>query len=101
MSKVLALIAVVWFLVAFFVGTHASENEKSGLFWFFVVLITGIIGVILYVVTSDSSGSPPKRVCPECNIQNATDANYCSDCGTRMPIPDEANETDRSNPDPT
>ncbi|MFC6990200.1 zinc-ribbon domain-containing protein [Haloplanus sp. GCM10025708] len=31
------------------------------------------------IVTADNDD--PKRVCPECGMENPTDADYCGDCG--------------------
>ncbi len=33
------------------------------------------------ITVSDNSGSDPKRICPDCGMENPTEANYCGDCG--------------------
>jgi len=32
-------------------------------------------------VVIDENDSEPKRVCPECGIENPNEASYCGDCG--------------------
>ncbi len=33
------------------------------------------------ITVSDSSSSKPKRICPDCGMENPTEANHCGDCG--------------------
>lgn len=33
------------------------------------------------ITVSDANSSAPKRVCPDCGMENPTEANYCGDCG--------------------
>ncbi|QCC45398.1 small CPxCG-related zinc finger protein [Halobacterium salinarum] len=33
------------------------------------------------ITVSDNSSSKPKRICPDCGMQNPSEANHCGDCG--------------------
>lgn len=49
------------------------------------VMVSGMV-CFLCAKSLDSSNdsSTPKRVCPECGMQNPQTARFCQDCGTEM-----------------
>jgi hypothetical protein len=70
MSGFLAFIAFLWFVLAVAVAFHAKGHGRSALLWFVVVFVTGIFGVMFYLLAitrgSDSTehlpdSGPPAR----------------------------------------
>jgi len=40
------------------------------------------------ITVSDNSSSEPKRICPDCGMENPTEANHCGDCGFTFKSPE-------------
>ncbi|UPV72738.1 hypothetical protein M0R89_09270 [Halorussus limi] len=57
MSDFLAFVALLWFILAVAVAFHATGHDRSGLLWFVIVFLTGIFGVVFYLLAI-TSGSP-------------------------------------------
>jgi len=64
MSGVFVFIAFLWFVLAIAVGFHAKGHDRSGLLWFVVVFVTGIFGVVFYLlaITSGSSNDTAENI---------------------------------------
>jgi hypothetical protein len=56
-GNILIVIALLWLALAVGVGFHAKGHNRSGIIWFFVVAITGIIGIAIYLLAITSAGS--------------------------------------------
>ena len=57
MSGLIALIITVWLVLATAVAFHANEHDKSALLWFVIVLVTGLLGVLFYLLAIISGSS--------------------------------------------
>ena len=84
---------VVAILLCIWVYRDAESRGMGGALWLIVVLLTGLIGLIIYLVVRKPRGTPsttptgaPIRVCPSCGREIAPDAKFCPHCG--KPIPD-------------
>lgn len=64
MSGVFAFIAFLSFVLAIAVGSHAKGHDRNGLLWFVVVFVTGIFGVMFYLlaITSGSSNDSAEYI---------------------------------------
>jgi len=73
---------VLLFLIFAAVGTaiHASDNGHNPLLWFVVVLLTGVIGILIYVVIDH--GDQQQLQCQHCGYWNPANTRYCGGCGT-------------------
>jgi Kef-type K+ transport system membrane component KefB len=56
-ESILALGIILWLGLGIAVGFHAKGHNRSGIVWFFVVAITGIIGVAIYLLAITSANS--------------------------------------------
>lgn len=43
------------------------------------------------ITVSGDSESKPKRICPDCGMENPREANHCGDCGFSFKTSDQAN----------
>ncbi|MFC7202437.1 hypothetical protein ACFQJC_02850 [Haloferax namakaokahaiae] len=65
MNGLLVFIAMLWLVLAIAVAFHANGQGRSGLFWFIVVFILGIFGVVFYLLaitggsSEESTGEVP------------------------------------------
>jgi hypothetical protein len=68
-------VVLLWFVLAVVVNVHAKRRGRSGAFWFFVVLLTGIFGMMGYllVITSGGAMSPEETVSTEEIISDVSD----------------------------
>jgi len=75
-------LTVLLFLVVAAVGTamHASDHGRSPALWFLIVLFTGVVGILVYVVMDD--GRQRQFQCPHCGYWNGGGARYCGGCGS-------------------
>jgi Na+/H+-dicarboxylate symporter len=85
------VILVVSLLIAIWVYKDADKRGSSGALWLIIVIFTGIIGLIIWLVvrppiggkasgeTSTSSGGSDRR-CPNCGRVIPLDANVCPYC---------------------
>lgn len=77
---------IIWLVLAIWTYKDAEKRGKSGILWFLIVLILGIIGLIIWLVvrppiggekTSEGGG----RTCPSCGRPIPMDAQVCPYCG--------------------
>jgi TctA family transporter len=68
-------VVLLWFVLAVAVNVHAKRRNRSGAFWFFVVLFTGIFGMMGYllVITSGESMSSEDMMSIEEIISDVSD----------------------------
>ena len=98
MSAHIFVAVILWFVVALAVGIHAFDRGRSGFFWGILTIVTGILGLIAYLVVMGNELDDPNRgegeenvvVCPNCSARHAEPSNFCSDCGESL---EEAEET--------
>jgi uncharacterized protein YacL len=57
LSSILLLGVIVWLGLGVAVGSHAKGHNRSGIIWFFIVAITGIVGVAIYLLAITSASS--------------------------------------------
>lgn len=84
-------IFVVAILLAIWVYRDAEERDMNGVLWLLVVLLTNIIGLIIYlVVRADHpkggtkparQGQPQGPFCPSCGDRLTEGDRFCSNCG--------------------
>ena len=85
------LMFIIWVILAVWVYKDAEKRGSSGALWLIIVIITGIIGLIIWLVvrppiggkkTEDttSTGGDDRR-CPNCGRVIPLDANVCPYCG--------------------
>jgi len=81
---------VIWIILAVWVYKDAEKRGKSGALWLIIVIITGIIGLIVwFVIRPPIGGEPgqqqqqaaPDRRCPGCGRSIPMDAQVCPYCG--------------------
>ena len=79
---ILAIILMIW------VYKDAEKRGSSGVLWLLIVLITGIIGLIIWLVVrpkdiaATGTGMPTSdRKCPNCGRNIPMDAKVCPYCG--------------------
>lgn len=72
MNQLLVLGAVLWLVFAIGVASHANGRNRSSLFWFVLTAITGIFGIMIYLlfITSQSTKMPEE------GIQTSTEIGY-------------------------
>lgn len=83
---------IIWIVLAVWVYKDAEKRGSSGALWLIIVIVTGIIGLIIWLVvrppiggktsgeTSTGSGGNDRR-CPNCGRGIPLDANVCPYCG--------------------
>ena len=49
-SGFIGIVALVWVAISIATLQHASSNDKSP-YWFFVVLLTGLFGLVIYAIS--------------------------------------------------
>lgn len=86
MSAHVLVAAFLWLLVAVAVGVNAIDHDRSPFFWGVLTVLTGLIGVIVYLVVIGNELDDPDRtegvvVCPNCSTRHPDSPAYCSDCG--------------------
>lgn len=86
--------AMLWLVVAVAVGVHAMDRGRSGFFWGISTVITGVIGLVVYIVVIADELDDPDRgetvvVCSNCAARHDESPDYCSDCGEPLGEEDE------------
>lgn len=84
-------ILVVVILVAVWVYRDAEERDMNGVLWLIVVILTNVIGLIIYLVVradhpktkegSATEGGPSGPFCPNCGERLSEGDRFCSSCG--------------------
>ena len=103
-------VAATWVLLAIGVGIDAESSDRPAFTWFFVVLLSGVVGVLIYIATrpSETAEELEERVselerekaasfshCPQCG--SALDGDQCPDCAYGRAV-DRAEESDGESP---
>jgi len=91
----ICLLPLVFFIVAIllcvWVYRDAESRGMSGVLWLIIVLITGIIGLIIYLIVRKEKAPPGPpaekitRVCTSCGRVVAPDIKFCPHCGKELP----------------
>lgn len=84
-------VLVVVILVAVWVYRDAEERDMNGALWLIVVILTNIIGLIIYLVVrgdhpkkeakETTAGQPEGPFCPSCGDRLTEGDRFCSNCG--------------------
>jgi len=92
MYGTICLIPVIYWIVAIllcvWVYRDAESRGMNGALWLIIVLITGILGFIIYVVVrGGEKGRPPPvtRVCTNCGRTVPPEVKFCPYCGKELP----------------
>jgi len=89
------LMFIIWIVLAVWVYKDAERRGSSGALWLIIVIITGIIGLIIWLIvrppeggrkaTTGATPPPPptstERRCPSCGRAIPNDARVCPYCG--------------------
>ena len=90
---IMCIIPIIWFiigiLIAIWVYKDAEKRGSSGILWLIIVLITGIIGLIIWLVIRPQIGGEKKsaaddRKCPNCGRPIPMDARVCPYCSKKF-----------------
>lgn len=92
-AGLICLIPIVWFIIAIllciWVYRDAESRGMSGALWLIIVIITGIIGLIVYLVVRKEKQSPAAapvtRVCTSCGRAVSEGVKFCPHCGKELP----------------
>ena len=84
------ILPIIWFiiaiLIAIWVYRDAEKRDSSGALWLIIVIFTGIIGLIIWLVVRPPIGGKKKaatssdRRCPNCGRVIPDDARTCPYC---------------------
>ena len=81
------VVFIIFILIAIWVYRDAEKRGSSGVLWLLIVLLTQIIGLIIWLVVRPPIGGKPKqqsdqgRMCPGCGRPIPMDAQVCPYCG--------------------
>lgn len=94
------IMTVVWIILAVWVYRDAEQRGENAVLWLLIVLVTGIVGLIIWLVIRPQPGgqggsvldglglsggsSQPDRMCPSCGRPIPMDAQVCPYCGKRF-----------------
>lgn len=82
---VLVAVFIVFILIAIWVYRDAEKRGSSGVLWLIIVIITGIVGLIIWLVVrppiGGKAGQGAGRMCPNCGRPIPMDARVCPYCG--------------------
>lgn len=82
----------IWFLIAILIAIwvykDAEKRGSSGPLWLIIVIITGIFGIIIWLIVRPPIGGKkegtPDRRCPGCGRVIPMDARICPYCGKKF-----------------
>lgn len=93
LSTIFLFAGLVWLFLALWVANDASKKGRSASFWFVVTLILGIIGILIYTISTSSESPHSKIECNECGATNVGNPNFCQNCGCEIEVqPEKENE---------
>ncbi len=83
---------IIWIVLAIWVYKDAEKRDSSGALWLIIVIITGIIGLIIWLIVRPPIGgkkegktpSASERRCPGCGRVIPDDAQVCPYCGKQF-----------------
>jgi cytochrome bd-type quinol oxidase subunit 2 len=90
------LIPLLWLIISIllcvWVYRDAESRGMSGPLWLIIVILTGIIGLIIYlIVRKEKQGplgaatTPVTRVCTSCGRAISPGVKFCPHCGKEIP----------------
>jgi len=91
----MCIIPLVWLiiaiLIAIWVYRDAEKRGSSGALWLIIVIFTGIIGLIIWLVVRPPIGGKPSaassdRKCPNCGRPIPMDAKACPYCAKKFEV---------------
>ena len=88
-------VLIVWIIfiaIAIWIYKDAEKRGKSGALWLILVIITGIIGIIIWFIVRPPIGGEPgqartagsDRRCPNCGRTIPMDARACPYCANKF-----------------
>ena len=81
---------IIWIVLAIWVYKDAEKRDSSGALWLIIVLITGLLGLIIWLIvrppiggkkTESGSAAASDRRCQSCGRTIPDDARVCPYCG--------------------
>lgn len=88
---IIIIIWIVFILIAIWVYKDAEKRGSSGVLWLIIIIITGIIGLIIWLIVRPPIGGHPQqsgvstgRMCPNCGRPIPMDAKICPYCGKKF-----------------
>lgn len=90
------ILFVISILLCVWVYRNAESRGMNGALWLIIVLFTGIIGLIIYLVVREDvktksailpmppTTGKPTRYCTNCGHQASLDMNFCPNCGKTL-----------------
>ena len=75
---------IIWIVLGIWVYKDAEKRGKSGILWFIIILILGIVGLIIWLVVRPPIGgekaAASDRKCPNCGRPIPMYARACPYC---------------------
>jgi len=83
---------IIWFVIAILIAVwvykDAEKRGSSGALWLIIIILTGIIGLIIWLIARPPIGGKKKesldRRCPACGRVIPFDARVCPYCGKKF-----------------
>jgi hypothetical protein len=98
------VLCIIWFALFFLniVGVQVPWSISSTIFT--IAFMTGLVLVFLFFYIPSSKRSTPVPLlttplilhCPKCNVEVTIDAEFCPQCGTRLPPHHSSVQNDRT-----
>jgi uncharacterized membrane protein len=90
----IACVSIAWFIIAIVIAIwvyrDAEKRGKSGALWLIIIIITGLIGLIIWFVVRPPIGgekatkTSSERRCPNCGKIIPEDARVCPYCSKKF-----------------